>query len=68
MPSPLYLQAECVSREAERPSYRELEALLRRVPWSMSSKPLAERLQYEAAFMRGRALDPPPPQQQLPPE
>ena len=53
-----------MAQREQRPSYKELEALLRGVGWSMSSKPLGERLQYEAAFLR-KSLDSPqqPPQQ-----
>ena len=57
------LQNECVAQRAERPDYRELEAILRGVSWSMSSKPLADRLQYEAAFLQNslKPQQPPPP-------
>ncbi|KAI3428320.1 hypothetical protein D9Q98_006700 [Chlorella vulgaris] len=49
-------KSECVAQREQRPSYKELEALMRGVDWSMSSKPLGERLQYEAAFLR-KSLD-----------
>lgn len=52
---------ECVARLPAAPSYRELEALLRGVEWSMSRKPLPERLALEARFLRDSALAPPPP-------
>lgn len=56
-PCPMRLpQSECVAQREQRPSYKELEALMRGVDWSMSSKPLGERLQYEAAFLR-KSLD-----------
>ncbi|PRW56761.1 AAA+-type ATPase (ISS) [Chlorella sorokiniana] len=57
-------QNECVAQLAERPSYKELEGILRGVEWSMSSKPIGERLAYEAQFVR-KSLDPLPRQQQL---
>lgn len=60
-------QNECVAQRVERPSYKELEAVLRGVEWSMSSKPLGERLQYEAAFINN-SLKTPPQQQQQPPK
>lgn len=63
---PMPLQNECVAQRAQQPSYRELEGILRGVEWSMSSKPLGERLQYEAAFIK-KSLDPLPSEQQLPP-
>lgn len=59
-------QNECVAQRESEPSYRELEGILRGVPWSMSSKPLAERLQYEAAFLK-KSLEALPQDQQLPP-
>lgn len=59
-------QNECVAQRPSQPSYRELEGVLRSVPWSMSSKPLAERLQYEAAFLK-KSLGALPQDQQLPP-
>jgi hypothetical protein len=55
-------QSECVARREQRPSYRDLEGVLRGTPWSMSAKPLGERLRYEAQWVR-RSLDPPPPPQ-----
>ena len=63
-PCLLHLQNECVAQRAQRPDYRELEAILRGVTWSMSSKPLADRLQYEAAFLQ-KSMKPqePPPRQ-----
>ncbi|PSC69812.1 AAA+-type ATPase (ISS) [Micractinium conductrix] len=60
-------QNECVAQRPQQPTYKELEVLLRSVPWSMSSKPLGERLQYEAKFIRA-SLDPLPRDQQLPPD
>lgn len=60
-------QNECVAQLPQRPAYKELEAILRGVSWSMSSKPLGERLQYEAAFMQN-SLKPLPQDQQLPPD
>lgn len=53
-------QSECVAQLAERPSYKELESLLRAVPWSMGAKPLAERLKYEAQFLRSSTPEGPP--------
>lgn len=49
---------ECILQQAERPSYGELEKLLRSLPWTISSKPLGERLQYEAAMMRSTMRPP----------
>ena len=49
-----------MAQRDSRPSYAELEAVLRKVEWSMSSKPLGERLQYEAQWVR-RSLDSPTP-------
>lgn len=57
-------QNECVAQLAERPPYKELESILRKVDWSMSSKPIGERLAFEAQFVR-KSLDPLPKQQQL---
>lgn len=48
----------------ERPAYRKLEGIMRAVPWSMSSKPLGERLAWEAQFVR-RSLGPLPDSQKL---
>ena len=55
--------SECVARLPEPPSYKELEGVLRGVEWSMSRKPLPERLALEARFLRESALAPPPPKQ-----
>eukprot|EP00887_Chlorella_sp_A99_P004591 scaffold4.g4591.t1 len=55
-----FAESECVAQLAERPSYKELESLLRAVPWSMGAKPLAERLKYEAQFLRSSTLEGPP--------
>lgn len=52
-------QTEVVLQQDTRPSYKEIEALLRSLPWTMSSKPLLERVQSEAAFIQ-RTLEPPP--------
>jgi len=56
-----------VAQREQQPSYKELEGILRGVEWSMSSKPLAERLQAEAQFLR-TSLDSLPASQQLPPD
>ena len=55
-------QSECVLQAPVRPSYKELELLLRTLPWSMSSKPLGERIAAEARFMQNsiEAGAPPP--------
>jgi hypothetical protein len=45
-------QGECIAQREELPDYKELEELLRGTEGSMSSKPLMERLQSEAAFLR----------------
>ena len=57
-------QSECVARSEERPAYRKIEATLRGLPWAMSSKPLAERLQYEARFIQDSLNTPQVSQQQ----
>lgn len=49
-------QTECVARTEARPSYKQLEAILRGVEWSMSSKPIGERLAYEARWTQ-RSLE-----------
>lgn len=63
---PLYplAQNECVAQREARPAYKELEAVLRGVEWSMSSKPIGERLAYEARWTQ-KSLDPLPQQQKL---
>lgn len=53
-----------MAQRAERPAYKELEVILRAVPWSMTSKPIGERLAYEAQFVRA-SLDSLPQQQKL---
>ena len=45
--------------QATRPSYKEIEALLRTLPWTKSSMPLLERVQSEARFIQS-TLEPPP--------
>ncbi len=49
---------ECVSSTDARPSYKDLEALLRTLPWSMSRKSLLDRIQAEATFNKN-SLGPP---------
>lgn len=52
---------KCIlSGAASRPTYAEVEALLRSLPWTMSSKGLMDRIVAEAEFNR-RSLEAPPP-------
>ena len=52
--------SKCVLQGATRPSYKEVEAKLRSLPWTMSSKGLAERIMAEAEFNRRSVQSPPP--------
>jgi hypothetical protein len=57
-------ESKCIVQGgAERPSYAEVEKLLRSLPWTMSSKGLMQRIQAEAEFNR-RSLERPPPNQE----
>jgi len=49
-----------VLQSETEPTYREVESVLRKLPWTMSSKGLLERIQAEAEFNR-QSLDSLPP-------
>ena len=49
-----------IPAQPERPSYKEVESTLRSLPWTMSSKSLAERIVAEADFIKRTAQAPPP--------
>lgn len=55
-------ESNCIIQSAERPSYAEVDALLRKLPWTMSSKGLVQRMQAEADF-NAKSLQRPPPSQ-----
>jgi hypothetical protein len=44
-----------------KPTYKEVESVLRKLPWTMSSKGLLDRIQAEAEFNR-KSLESLPPQ------
>ena len=56
-------QSQCILQGKEKPSYKEVEAKLRSLPWAMSSKGLMERIQAEAEFNRRSVQGAPPPQE-----
>lgn len=44
-------ESECILQSSEdRPSFKQVQDILYKLPWSMSSKPLLERIQAEAEF------------------
>lgn len=53
-------ESTCILQGTVRPSYKEVEAKLRSLPWSMSSKGLAERIVAEAEFNRRSVQGSPP--------
>ena len=53
-------QATCILQAPQRPSYKEVEAALRALDWTMSSKGLFDRIQAEAEFNRRSVQAPPP--------
>ena len=53
-------QSSCILQSEQRPSYAEVEATLRTLPWAMSSKGLVQRIQAEAEFNRKSLQRPPP--------
>lgn len=53
-------QWKCILQSPEeRPSYQQVQSLLRSLPWTMSSKGLADRIMAEAEFNRKTAQRPP---------
>jgi hypothetical protein len=53
--------SECIlSGATRRPTYQEVEAMLRKLTWTMSSKSLAERIVAEAEFNRRSVQSQPP--------
>ena len=50
----------CILETESKPTYKEVEAELRKLPWTMSSKGLFDRIQAEAEFNR-RSLESLPP-------
>jgi hypothetical protein len=56
-------QSTVILQGKVRPSYKEVEAKLRSLPWSMSSKGLFERIQAEAEFNRKSVQQGAPPKE-----
>ena len=56
-------ESQVIIQSKERPSYTEVEAKLRSLPWTMSSKGLFERIQAEAEFNRKSVEAGAPPKQ-----
>ncbi len=56
-------ESQVIIQSKERPSYKEVEAKLRSLPWTMSSKGLFERIQAEAEFNRKSVEAGAPPKQ-----
>ncbi|KAL4527499.1 hypothetical protein Ndes2526A_g08718 [Nannochloris sp. 'desiccata'] len=56
-------QSQVILQGKERPSYKEVEAKLRSLPWTMSSKGLFQRIQAEAEFNRKSVQQGAPPRE-----